>query len=125
MAAPLAINVAGVSPRLPVPPQLALVPGQVLEALVVGQTPQGLTQLAIGSFSLAVQLPQPLPPGTALTLVVQSGGPTPQLALSLPHGADAQPAGCDFTALDRCSKSGPSCGDHAAGAAGSGDRLSD
>ena len=55
--------------------------GQVLQALVVGQTGSGLTQLQIGDLLIEAQLPQPAQPGTMLQLQVKTGGSAPQLAL--------------------------------------------
>lgn len=62
--------------------QLALFKaGQILQALVVGQSGSGLTQLKIGDVLIEAQLPQPAQPGTMLQLQVKSGGSAPQLAL--------------------------------------------
>ena len=55
--------------------------GQILQALVVGQTGSGLTQLQIGDVLIEAQLPQPAQPGTTLQLQVKTGGPAPQMTL--------------------------------------------
>lgn len=56
-------------------------PGQVLEALVLGKTPDGLVALKIGDVVVNAQLPQTLPAGTTLQLQVKMGGASPQLAM--------------------------------------------
>ena len=67
-------------------------PGQVLDALVLGKTPDGLVALRIGDLVIPAQLPQALPPGTTLQLQVKSGGPAPQLLLVGTPQLPAQPA---------------------------------
>ena len=71
-------------------------PGQVLEALVVGKTPEGLTTLKIGDVVITAKLPQTLPPGTTLQLQVKAAGPAPQLVIvgtpRLPANAPPLPA---------------------------------
>lgn len=64
--------------------------GQVLEALVVGKTPAGLTQLKIGDTLVQAQLPQPVAQGTVLRLEVKADGPPPQLVI-VEEGAPQQP----------------------------------
>ena len=58
-----------------------LKPGQVLEATVIGKTPEGPTALKIGDVVINAQLPQALPAGTTLQLQVKAAGPAPQLVL--------------------------------------------
>jgi len=55
--------------------------GQVLEALVLGRTGAGLTELKIGDVLVQAQLPPNVLPGTVLQLAVKIGGTTPQLAI--------------------------------------------
>ena len=50
-------------------------PGQLLEALVLGKLPDGLTMLRIGDFAVSARLPQTLPPGATLDLTTQVGAP--------------------------------------------------
>lgn len=59
---------------------LVLKVGQVLEALVVGKTPEGLTALKIGDQVVVAKLPQPnLLVGATLQLQVKVVGTSPQL----------------------------------------------
>lgn len=72
--------------------QLALFKaGQILQALVVGQSGSGLTQLKIGDLLIEAQLPQPAQPGTMLQLQVKTGGSAPQLALLSQQAPAARP----------------------------------
>jgi len=66
--------------------------GQVLQALVVGQSGSGLTQLKIGDVLVEAKLPQPAQPGTMLQLQVKTGGPAPQLVLVSQQSPATQPA---------------------------------
>lgn len=59
----------------------SFVPGQVLEALVLGRAPDGMVAIRIGDMVVSAQLPQSLPAGTTLQLQVMAGGATPQLAI--------------------------------------------
>lgn len=69
----------------------AFKPGQVLEAVVLGKTPEGLTALKIGDLVVNAQLPQALPAGTTLQLQVKIAGTTPQLTLLAPPVIPAVP----------------------------------
>ena len=69
-------------------------PGQVLEALVLGKTADGLVALRIGEIAVNAQLPQALPAGTTLQLQVKVVGSTPQLAML---GAPQLPAQASVT----------------------------
>lgn len=60
---------------------LPLRPGQMLEAVVLGKTPDGLVALKIGEVVVSAQLPQTLPAGTTLQLQVKGGGASPQLVM--------------------------------------------
>jgi hypothetical protein len=50
---------------------LARQPGQTVDARVVGQQPNGLTEVQVGRQTMSLQLPTPQPVGTTLTLGVQ------------------------------------------------------
>lgn len=69
--------------------------GQTLEALVAGKSSDGLTLLRIGNQTVKAALPEGLPPGTTLQLLVKSAGPAPQLAIvaqTPPEGRVTAPA---------------------------------
>jgi hypothetical protein len=63
---PISLAQAGAGARA-----LAQLSGQTVEAKVVGQLPNGTTQVLVGKQTLNLQLPAPQTPGTALTLSVQ------------------------------------------------------
>lgn len=72
---------------------LALKAGAVLDARVLGTTPNGLTQLQIAGQTLSVQLTLPMPAGTMLRLEVRPSGANGQpLLVALPQAAPAQTA---------------------------------
>lgn len=56
-------------------------PGQVLEALVLGKSADGLTQLKVGDQLLQALLKDALPIGTVLKLAVTTGGSAPKLTI--------------------------------------------
>lgn len=60
---------------------MALVPGQTVEARVLHPNGNGATQVQIGRQSMALNLPQVLPPGSILTLAVQQTDGQMRLAL--------------------------------------------
>lgn len=73
---------------------LALKVGQVLDAKVLGTSPNGLTQLSIAGQLLNLKLSLPLPMGTQLQIQVQAGGPPgpPVLVVQTPQqGAPPPP----------------------------------
>lgn len=63
---------------------LALQPGQVIAAKVVGPAPNGGTQVQIGDQMLNLVLPVPTKPGMVLQLEVQGSGSQQRLALQPP-----------------------------------------
>lgn len=86
------MSIPGLSPQLPAPlaemaeaaaikvaraglEALGLEVGQVLDAKVLGTSPNGLTQLSLAGQLLSVKLSLPVPAGTQLQLKVQAGGP--------------------------------------------------
>lgn len=60
---------------------LALQAGQMVEAKVLGTTPNGATQVQIGKQSLNLTLPVPVTVGTLLTLLAQGSGSQQKLVL--------------------------------------------
>lgn len=72
---------------------LAQAAGQTLEARVLGQLANGLTQIQLGQQNLAVALPTPQTPGTVLSLAVdQSQGQLRLTVLSTRPPVSAAPA---------------------------------
>lgn len=77
----------------PPSPEVALFrAGQVLNALVLGQTPEGLTQIRVGALMLTAQLPEVPLPGTVLQLAVRAAGSPPQLTIIGQKPPAASPA---------------------------------
>ncbi|MDH3580309.1 MAG: flagellar hook-length control protein FliK [Hyphomicrobiales bacterium] len=73
---------------------LSLRAGQVIEAKVLGHTPDGATRLAFGSRVVDVALPQAHPPGTVLQLRPHGEGATQRLVVTQatpPAAPHAQP----------------------------------
>ncbi|WP_375452124.1 flagellar hook-length control protein FliK [uncultured Devosia sp.] len=63
------------------PGALQILPGQTLEALVLGTALNGTTQVQIGQQTLSLSLPLPLPAGATLTLQAQGTGTQQKLVL--------------------------------------------
>lgn len=66
--------------------------GQTLQALVLGKTAGGLTQLKIGDVLVQATLPSGIPAGTSLQLQVKVGGANPQMVMVSQTPASGQPA---------------------------------
>ena len=76
--------------------------GAVLQAVVLGPGSSGLTELKIGDVVVQAALPQPVAPGTTLTLQVKSGGALPQLVVvptASPPPASPTPLPAPITTL--------------------------
>ena len=76
--------------------------GAVLQAVVLGPGSSGLTELKIGDVVVQAALPQPVAPGTTLTLQVKSGGALPQLVVvptASPPPASLTPLPAQITTL--------------------------
>ena len=76
--------------------------GTVLQAVVLGPGSSGLTELKIGEVIVQAALPQPVAPGTTLTLQVKSGGALPQLVVvptAIPPPASPTPLPAPITTL--------------------------
>ncbi|HTN64534.1 MAG TPA: flagellar hook-length control protein FliK [Devosia sp.] len=71
---------------------LALQAGQVVEAKVLGATPNGVTQLQIGQQTLNVTLPTQMPAGTLLSLLAQGSGSQQKLVLVQAQAGGSPPA---------------------------------
>ena len=81
MAVSLQSLTQAVAARLASGEGTVLKPGQVLEALVLGKSADGLTQLKVGDQVLQALLKDALPVGTLLKLTVTTGGSTPKLTI--------------------------------------------
>lgn len=68
--------------------QLALRPGQSIQAQVVGTSPGGTTQLAVGGQTVELALPGRPQPGTTVQLQFQGSGPKASLVV-VPSGSGA------------------------------------
>ena len=97
MVWPELVWLMSISPQLPPIPlaqasamlrALAQTSGQTVDARVMGQLPNGMTQVQIGRQVMSLQLPMPQPPGTTLTLAVQQAEGQVRVAL-----VSAQPPG--------------------------------
>lgn len=97
MVWPELVWLMSISPQLPPIPlaqasavlrAMAQSSGQTVDARVMGQLPNGMTQVQIGRQVMSLQLPMPQPPGTTLTLAVQQAEGQVRVAL-----VSAQPPG--------------------------------
>ena len=81
---------------------MAQISGQTVEARVVGQLPNGMTQVQVGRQVMSLQLPMPQPLGTTLTLAVQQAEGQVRVALvsAQPPGPSSGPAPANAAAAN-------------------------